>query len=157
MRSDERMIPDKLTHLIYTSAAASVFDPSDLKTILQVARSKNSQRSVTGMLLYTSGSFFQVLEGDEATLTELFAIISSDPRHTNVTKIIDEPIAQRAFGDWTMGFSEVDPSELEEIEGLSDFFQQGNSLTDLQPGRAKKLLSAFAQGRWRARLKGDAK
>jgi hypothetical protein len=71
-----------------------------------------------------------------------------------VTKIIDEPIAQRTFGDWTMGFSEIDPSELGMIEGLSDFFQQGKSLTSLEAGRAKKLLSAFAQGRWRLRVRG---
>ena len=108
------------------------------------------------MLLYISGSFFQVLEGDEVTLEKLFAHISLDPRHKNVTKIIQEPIAQRDFGDWTMGFSDGNPSELKMIEGLNDFFRQGNSLTTLEAGRAKKLLSAFAQGRWRARLKGDA-
>lgn len=151
------MNPDKLTHLIYTSAAAPGVAPTGLKTILQVARRKNAQRSVTGMLLYTSGSFFQVLEGDDATLTELFAIIASDPRHTGVTKIIHEPIAQRVFGDWTMGFAEVAPSDLASIEGLSDFFQRGETLANLQAGRAKKMLSAFAQGRWRARLKGEAR
>lgn len=151
------MDPEKLTHLIYTSAATKEFDPSDLKTILQLARSNNAQRSVTGMLLYTSGSFFQVLEGEEATLMELFARIALDPRHESVTKIIHEPIAQRSFSDWTMGFLEGDASELEMIEGLNDFFRQGNSLTNLESGRAKKLLSAFSQGRWRARLKGNAK
>ena len=151
------MNPVKLTHLIYSSAAGPEFDPADLKTILQLARVKNSRLSVTGMLLYSSGSFFQVLEGDEATVTELFATIAADPRHKSVTKIIHEPIEQRDFGDWTMGFAEVDPSDLASIEGLSDFFQQGDSLTSLQPGRAKKLLSAFAQGRWRAHLKGAAK
>jgi hypothetical protein len=144
----------KLSHLIYASTAASGVDASDLKAILQVARSNNSRLSVTGMLLHTSDSFFQVLEGDESVLMELFGSIATDPRHGNVTRIIQEPIAERAFADWTMGFSEVDPSELEGIEGLSDFFQQGNSLTSLQPGRAKKLLAAFAQGRWRARLEG---
>lgn len=151
------MNPEKLTHLIYTSAATKEFDPSALKTILKLARSNNAQRSVTGMLLYTSGSFFQVLEGEEATLMELFAHIALDPRHESVTKIIHEPIAQRSFSDWTMGFLEGDTSELEMIEGLNDFFRQGNSLTNLESGRAKKLLSAFAQGRWRARLKGGPK
>ena len=151
------MNPEKLTHLIYTSAATKEFNPSDLKTILHLARSKNAQRSVTGMLLYTSGSFFQVLEGEEATLMELFAHIALDPRHESVTKIIHEPIAQRSFSDWTMGFLQSDTAELEMIEGLNDFFRQGNSLTNLESGRAKKLLSAFAQGRWRARLKGGAK
>jgi len=151
------MNPANLMHLIYTSAAALQVGDSDLKEILSVARSNNSQRSVTGMLLYISGSFFQILEGDEATLMDLFTTISADPRHRNVTKIIQEPITQRVFGDWTMGFSEIDPSELKSIEGLSDFFQKGDSLKDLQPGRAKKLLSAFAQGRWRARLEGATK
>jgi len=87
----------------------------------------------------------------------LFAIISSDPRHLKVTKIIQEPIAKRAFGDWTMGFTDVDESELESITGFSDFFQNGNSLTSLLSGRAKKLVSAFAEGRWRARLDGGPK
>ena len=151
------MNADKLTHIIYASTAIEKFTPSDLKTILQVARRNNSQQSVTGMLLYASGSFLQILEGDEATLIGLFATISSDSRHRNLTKIIQEPIAQRAFGDWTMGFAEIESSELVSIEGFSDFFQQGNTMSNLQPGRAKKLLSAFAQGRWRTRLTGYAK
>lgn len=150
------MNPDKLTHLIYTSAAVPGLDTAELKTILQLARRNNAQRAVTGMLLYIAGSFFQVLEGDETTLTELFAIIAADRRHRNATKIIHEPIAQRAFGDWTMGFSALEPSELSGIEGFNDFFQEGGSLANLQSGRAKKLLSAFAQNRWRARLEGIA-
>jgi hypothetical protein len=109
------------------------------------------------MLLHTSGSFFQVLEGDESTLLKLYSTISSDPRHLKVTKIIHEPIAKRAFGDWTMGFSDIDESELETITGFSDFFQNGNSLANLLSGRAKKLVSAFAEGRWRTRLDGGIK
>ena len=151
------MNTEKLTHIIYTSAATEKFSPSDLKTLLQLARSKNTQQLITGMLLYASGSFFQVLEGDEATLMELFALISLDPRHTKVTKIIHEPIAQRSFANWTMGYSEVDPTELEKIEGFSDFFGKGSSFANLDAGRAKKLLAAFAQGRWRARLMGTVK
>ena len=95
-----------------------------------------------------------MLEGGEATLTGLFARISLDSRHMNVTKIIHEPIAQRSFDDWTMGFSEGDHCELEMMEGFNDFFRQGNSLTNLEAGRAKKLLLAFAQGRWHTGLKG---
>lgn len=150
------MSADKLTHLIYCSAAIPGLAPADLRAILETARRNNAQRAVTGMLLYTSGSFFQVLEGDEATLTKLFAIIASDRRHKNATMIIREPIAQRAFGEWTMGFAEMDTTELTHIEGLNNFFHAGDSLTKLPPGRASKLLAAFAQGRWRARLEGGA-
>ena len=148
---------DKLAHIIYTSTANQDFQLADLVPILAAARSKNAQLSVTGMLLYVQGSFFQVLEGEETTLMELFAVIAADPRHQNVTRIIQEPIAQRVFSDWAMGLVQADTAELERIDGINDYFRQGGSLTDLKPGRAKKLLSAFAQGRWRTRLKGDTK
>lgn len=146
------MDSEKLTHLIYTSVITPEFDASELSVVLQVARNNNARRAITGMLLYISGNFFQVLEGDEATLAELFKTIAADTRHRNVTKIIHEPIARRDFGDWTMGFSSLGLSEVESEAGLNDFFQQGTSLANLKPGRAKKLLSAFAQGRWRMRL-----
>ena len=145
---------NKLTQLTYCSAAIPELSPADLRAILESARRRNSELSVSGMLLYISGSFFQILEGDEATVPGLFALIASDRRHKNTTVIIHEPIAQRAFSDWTMGFAEIDASELAHIEGLNDFFQSGDSLTKLQPGRANKLLTAFTQGRWRARLQG---
>jgi len=151
------MNPVKLTQLIYSSDAVANIDSSALKGILEKARLNNARHSITGMLLHTGGSFFQVLEGDESALTELFASISSDPRHTNVTRIIHEPIAQRAFGEWTMAFSEIDPADLLSIAGTNDFFHSGESFSDLKPGRAKKLLGAFAKGRWRARLDGGSR
>lgn len=139
--------------MIYASAASPAFVREDLKTILEASRRNNAKRSVTGMLLYSSGSFFQVLEGEATVLEEVFTIIAADARHTKVTRIINEPITRRAFSEWTMGYSELIPSEMETVEGFNDFFQHGNSLTNLTQGRARKLLSAFAQGRWRAKLR----
>lgn len=150
------MNPPKLSHLIYSSDAVAGIQAPDLKGILEKARVKNAERLITGMLLHTAGSFFQVLEGEESALVQLFAVISSDSRHTRVTRIIQEPIAKRSFGEWTMAFSDIDPDELEGIAGSNDFFQDGESFSNLKPGRAKKLLAAFAEGRWRARLEGGS-
>ena len=150
------MSSESLKHLIYTSSARGTFAFAELTKILESARGANAKRGVTGMLLHSEGSFFQVLEGKEETLNALFAAIAADPRHKLVTKIIDEPIARRDFADWTMGFAEASAAELMSVEGLSDFFQDGNSLASLQPGRAKKLLLAFADGRWRRRFASSA-
>ncbi len=144
----------KLTHLIYTSMAAPQFDATQLEPLLKQARDNNQRIAVTGMLLYSDGNFFQVLEGEEPLLFKLFEIISTDSRHRKVVKILQEPIARRAFSDWSMGFAEVDPSEFQQVEGLNDFFQRGQSFVALKQGRAKRLLSAFVDGRWRARLGG---
>jgi len=142
------MHAERLKHLIYTSVAVAALDPPTMKSILEFARINNAKRSVNGMLLLSAGNFFQVLEGDEHVVDEVFATIAADPRHKRVTKIIDEPIAKRDFADWSMGFAEAAPEELTSMEGLNDFFQDGRSLANLHAGRAKKLLYAFAEGRW---------
>ncbi len=143
-----------LVHLIYCSTATRSFSNADLLELLQTARDRNRELGVTGMLLYENGGFFQVIEGEPATIDELYAMIESDPRHHRLIKIIHEPVARRAFADWTMGFSRISPDEVRELGGVNDFFAAGDSLVRVDAGRAKKILSAFRQGRWRARLEG---
>jgi hypothetical protein len=139
-----------LSHLIYASCADSKMSDAELRAILERARTVNSQLDITGILLHTEGSYFQVLEGDAAAIDSLFAKIAQDPRHTNVVSIVQEPIARRSFADWSMGFASVTSKDVAGIIGANDFFQQKTCFDELSAGRAKKLLAAFADGRWRA-------
>jgi hypothetical protein len=41
-------------------------------------------------------------------------------------KLIQEPIEQRSFAEWTMGLGQPDRDELGAIPGLNDFFRQGS-------------------------------
>jgi len=144
---------NSLIHLIYSSAATRPFQDDDLMELLEVSRAKNAQHDITGMLLHENGSFFQILEGPSEAVDRLFKRISQDDRHTKVVIIIREPIAKRSFGAWTMGFPSIDSEELDEIIGLNDFFSGGSSFTSINSGRAKKLLAAFRDGRWRSKVK----
>lgn len=143
-------MPD-LIHLIYSSAAVRPFSQDDLKRLLSNARFKNDKLGVTGMLLYAECSFFQVLEGRPDDVDALFATIKNDDRHSKVTVIIREPISKRAFANWTMGYADITPEEAGALAGTSEFSSSA-SFAGLQQGRAKKLLAAFKQGRWRSRL-----
>lgn len=143
---------DSLIHLIYCSAATHEMSSKELSELVTIARKKNAKTGITGMLLYSDKSFFQVLEGDEEQIDELFDLISSDTRHNKLTTIIKEKIPHREFGDWTMGLYQANPESLKEIDGLNDFFGNKTCLADLDRGRAKKLLKAFATGRWRQAL-----
>jgi hypothetical protein len=143
----------ELVHCIYCSVSCSGdLGPSELSALLDKWRSNNAKCDVTGMLLYQHQSFFQVLEGDRSTVETLFDKIAADPRHERVTKVILEPIAERAFGSWTMGYPRVTARELAEIPGLNDFFGGARSYMELGEGRAKTLMAAFKDGRWRASL-----
>ena len=138
-----------LIHLIYCSAAPRPLGRDELATLLAGARAYNERHGITGMLLHVDGSFFQVLEGAPEDVERLFARIGADPRHDHVTVIIREPVAVRAFGEWTMGHAEMSRHELDGIVGANDFFAGGRSLAEIGDGRAKKLLAAFRDGRWR--------
>lgn len=151
-RSRWRCPVPALIHLVYTSVAAREFTKEELTELLQQARSANERLGVSGMLLFSGGSFFQVLEGSPPVVDELYQKISLDQRHTMLATIVREAVAKRFFGHWSMGFSDVSESDLARIVGLNDFFSGGSCLGDLDVGRAKKLLDAFAHGRWRAKL-----
>ena len=145
------MVSD-LIHVIYNSAATKDFSEEDLTELLRRARNKNASLAITGMLLHVDGSFFQALEGPQQAVDTLVETIRGDSRHARVTIIIREPIAIRSFSEWTMGFTRMSQQELGEIEGLNDFFGDGRVMAELDAGRAKKLLTAFKQGRWRVRF-----
>ncbi|MFK8051047.1 MAG: BLUF domain-containing protein [Halioglobus sp.] len=143
---------ENLVHCIYASAATVEFAPADLDELLSVARMNNEKRGVTGMLWYEKGSFFQILEGAPEAVEPLYEKISTDKRHSRISKLIFEPIEARSFANWSMGRAAVSMNQLSEIEGLNDFFQSGKCFTELDDGRTKKLLQSFKEGRWRSAI-----
>lgn len=146
----------ELIHLIYNSVASSPEAAAEVHDILRVSRTNNALSQVTGMLLFAEGSFFQVLEGAPAAVDATFARVAKDRRHSRVTTIIREPIARRSFSEWTMGLASLTAADIERESGLNDLFQGGQVLNAADPGRARKLLEAFKNGRWRVRLNGAA-
>jgi len=145
---------NELMHLIYASTSTEALSADRLSDILRVSRQNNEGVGVTGMLLHIDGSFFQVLEGPGTRVEEVFARISDDPRHQNVVTIIRERIHRRAFGEWSMGFADMASAEVADATGMNDFFTDASCLDALDAGRAKKLLAAFRNKRWRTA--GDA-
>ena len=139
-----------LIQTIYASRASEAFVEGELAGLMEQSRSNNLRGELTGMLLYCEGSFFQVLEGEEEAVRSVYRSIEKDPRHEDMVKIIEEEIEERAFGDWSMGLMTATRKQIEEgVEGFNDYFQEGTCLTDVDPGRGRKLLRAFASGQWR--------
>lgn len=142
-----------LSHLIYVSASTErKLGIEEVKKFVNGCRPANESIDVTGMLIFIDGAFFQVLEGDRPVIEALFEKISMDKRHRRVTKLVAEPIPEREFSEWSMGLSHLSSSEIAKIPGLKSFFANGNSLLEMEEGRAKELLSAFSAGKWRSSL-----
>lgn len=130
--------------LTYVSSASQVLDSPDLVELLAAVRPRNEELGLTGMLLHSGGNIIQVLEGPDEVVDERFAVIERDTRHHGVLVLLREPIEQRAFPDWSMGFREVGSADLEGVAGYSDFLRRpfGSGLGDSTPA-AYRLLEMF--------------
>jgi Sensors of blue-light using FAD len=145
-----------LAQCIYSSVATPLFRDDGVEALLARARVANAQADVTGILLYIGRGIFQVLEGHPLRAEKVFAKIGPDPRHERVIKILSEAIVRRAFCQWTMGSPNLENQEVRAIPRTNDFFSSRSCLDGLESGRAKKLLTAFASGRWRRRIQDVA-
>ena len=141
-----------LVHCIYSSVQTHPLSAAEIAKLVQDSCIRNKQRGITGILLHVEDTFFQVLEGDSATIDELYDKILIDPRHKRITKIISEPIAKRFFDDISMTLASLTPQEFTAL--IQDDNPEGRErlLDGLDEGRAKRLLRAFNDGRWRAHV-----
>lgn len=133
-----------LFQIVYVSAAVAKFTASELLALLAVSRTNNTRDGVSGLLLYHDGNFMQVLEGPEAVVRATYARIERDSRHRGCIILIQQNIAARTFGDWSMAFRELDLSP-GEVAGFSEFLNADASLPR-DPSRAWKLLTSFRAG-----------
>ena len=102
-----------MLNIVYSSTATKEFSRRELAGLLAHARAKNTEWGITGLLLYKRGIFMQALEGEEAMVRSMYATIRSDPRHHQIVTLVDIPVAQPRFPDWSMGFEDMNDVELD--------------------------------------------
>lgn len=96
----------------YISTAHTRLRESELEHLLKLCRTRNQQDAVTGVLLYNDGNFMQYLEGPDAALRQTYQRIRVDPLHGNLVELLLEPITERVFTTWAMGFARPTASML---------------------------------------------
>ena len=139
-----------LFHCIYTSVEAHPLASGEVAQLVKHSQDSNAKHDLTGVLLHVGDTFFQVLEGGEEEIKSLYGKILKDPRHTQITRIIFESIPRRYFADSSMSLTTMSPAQLSSLLQSPDSNQKDVLLAGLDEGRAKKLLRAFSDGRWRA-------
>jgi hypothetical protein len=134
-----------IRQVVYSSGATHPMSSVELAEILQIARYKNEAKDITGMLLYRSGHFLQVLEGPEKELRMLLEKLERDPRHRDLRILLDGIVPARAFGAWSMAFEDVSGFKPEQLPAYSQFLTEGFSSTECvrYPQKALRMVLAF--------------
>jgi hypothetical protein len=91
-----------LSMLVYRSRAVVAPTEAELEALLRQAQARNQAESVTGLLIYDQGSFYQWLEGPGAALARIWHSIKHDPRHCDIEILREQLIAKRHYGSWNM-------------------------------------------------------
>lgn len=120
-----------MIRLAYASTAKKDWGSAELLSLLQQCRKNNSANGISGILLYSNRTFFQILEGDEEVVESTYETIKQDERHKDVTLIEKKDILERDFPYWSMGFPKLNKHDLDKIEGLEDVYKNDFNPTGL--------------------------
>src|ERR1700723_3288250 len=143
---------EDLIHVIYVSAASPEISEHDTVKFLNEARKANRQNDVSGLMLYMGGCFLLLLEGEAAKVDIASSTIFSDKREKRM--ILRDPIAEREFPEWIMGFETVEPLEAGRLLGEPLLFDPSSRVACIDPNSAKTLLSITGRRRWQSDRSG---
>lgn len=135
-----------LHQLLYVSGAIHPMSADDIDAILKTSRRNNSVNGITGLLLYRSEVFLQMLEGPRDAVRKLYRRIETDARHRNSMVMMERDASERAFGEWSMGF-EYMPSHNKDDErsfSLSRVALEGRIASHADGGVVLDTVLAFA-------------
>jgi hypothetical protein len=142
---------EDLIRVIHVSAASLDISEHDTVKFLNEARKVNRKNDVSGMMLYIGGCFLLSLEGEAAGVDCATREIFADKREMRT--ILREPIAEREFPEWIMGFEAIELPEAERLLG-QPLILTGSRLAHVESSGAKALLSIIGRRRWQSDRSG---
>lgn len=101
----------------YVSTSNKVLIEFDINQLFDFVKLTNNNLHITGILMYSDGNFFQILEGERELIQNLFKKIYLDSRHYNIIKIFDHEIPKPSFSDYIANFTTIyKKSEKQELQ-----------------------------------------
>lgn len=133
---------EKFSRIIYHSAlrGEALEDVvATLEDIFAVASARNARLEVTGALLARDGRILQLLEGPHGATRQVYASITRDVRHRDVTLLEERVIGYRRFPDWAL-IGRIDHLTERAIYVAPDGSASAFRPELLSPARALRLL-----------------
>ena len=98
-----------MKRMTYMSTFSRPLSPEEIKQIGVYASSRNAADGVTGALLTLGSVFFQIIEGDDRAIDDLYARVLRDDRHTDIICLrTEQNTTHRLFPGWSMNVFDLD-------------------------------------------------
>ncbi|WP_040604153.1 BLUF domain-containing protein [Sagittula stellata] len=132
-----------LVRAICISHTRTRLSDSALDHLMVETAKSNLARRLSGLLLYKSRNFFEVLEGPRDILDPTLHRIYRDPRHYKMKVMHYGPAKLRRFDGWSMGFRRLDGT----ISNLPCYFSLTRRALEARfPRGATKEIMFYLRG-----------
>ena len=108
----------------YISRFATHMSARDIERIAAQSAANNRKLGITGLLVASGGVFFQVIEGPDAAVDEIYSRILRDKRHQDVLTLrVEAGSLPRLFPDWEMRKIDLDTATELRLEPMKAIIQ----------------------------------
>ena len=88
----------------YVSTANLELRDQAISDIMAKTNEFNKSRDISGILLYNERSFFQLIEGEQNIIEDLYRKIAEDSRHHDIIKFLEKPVSRPPFDGYMTDF-----------------------------------------------------
>jgi len=128
----------------YVSTVNPALTETQIQEALDFSKNWNNDNNITGVLLYSQGNFFQVLEGGEQVVKDLFERIKADERHHNIITIFQKQIPNIQFNGYEADFISLD--DRFQPKNIDNYINQVSLLNPSIQSSVKYILNKFTEG-----------
>jgi len=127
----------------YVSTANRDLNHDEVTELLDLTEIRNNNRGVNGLLIYSEGNFFEVIEGEKNMIMDLFEDIKEDPRHRNIMMVFKKEIDKPLFDDKEAGF--ISKNTKHRQMNVENFLYYIKDLDESAQKAVKNILRAIGE------------
>ncbi|OIP77085.1 MAG: family 3 adenylate cyclase [Oscillatoriales cyanobacterium CG2_30_44_21] len=137
-----------MKRLSYISTFSRPLTKKEVENIGKVSQTNNARDGITGVLLCCGGIFFQILEGEEKRINNVYKRILSDDRHDQILCLKSERnVLHRQFPEWSMEVIDLDENNDMLLQPIKILLQTlGESHRILASYTPSEVLQAIESG-----------
>ena len=130
----------------YVSTQVRELKACEVVQILYETEIRNEAFGINGLLVYSEGNFFEVIEGEKEKIKNLYRHILKDTRHKDVILLFQKEIQKALFKDEDSHFiSENTLYKKMEVENFNACIQDLDSNTRLTVNNILRVMGAQSQ------------
>lgn len=127
--------------IFYVSNVSSTLTPMKIQELLSQSQQKNYKRGIHGILLFSEGNFYQLIDGPTEITKQLWKKIQEDDRHHSIIKIFEERASKPSFETFLCDY--ICENDVIQYESLKYFFEQLKFLDEKLRNAAEEVLKQF--------------